>query len=523
MQRNFKKIRVILAVIFFLSIIVAFSDIKGNIPSGYYTTLFYFQFIPSLLKFLTPGAILSIGFIIVLIITLFGGRVYCSVLCPLGILQDIVNFLRRKISPRKRLRFKPALTILRYVIMGITVISLFFSGILFLNILDPYANFGRMGAHLYGPVLLAANNTIARIIPVTGLQVFEGHPVQWASFFFAMGMFLLVALLSWFRGRLYCNSICPVGTFLGLISKIALFKININQSACIKCGKCQAVCKANCIDIKKMKVDESRCIDCYDCIPVCRDNAIGYHSSLTFGKKEKIAIANGTSQTNAGRRMFLFATTGFLVSKALPAFPQNSKKADEENHSMDYFDRGPVAPPGAISIVHLKDRCVACHLCVASCPTKVLTPNFLGYGFTGMNLPSMNYDVSFCNYECNKCGEVCPTGAIAKLPVAEKKRTQIGRVHFQFDYCVVNTEGTACGSCSEHCPTQAVQMVPYKNGLTKPQTNPDICIGCGACEYACPVIAPHPAIFVIPNAVQGRAKNPSSQKIKYKQSEAFPF
>lgn len=159
---------------------------------------------------------------------------------------------------------------------------------------------------------------------------------------------------------------------------------------------------------------------------------------------------------------------------------------------------------------------------MTACPTGVLQPSFLEYGFTGMMQPFMDYSVEYCNFECLKCGEVCPTGAILPLTVEDKKLEQNGQVNFILEKCIVYTDNTSCGSCSEHCPTQAVKMVPYKSVLTIPEINKDICIGCGACEFACPV-KPHTSIFVDGNAVHQVAKAPPEEVLKVETQEEFPF
>jgi ferredoxin len=513
MQKHLKKGRVVLALLFFITILISFTDAKGKMPGAFYTAVIYLQFIPSVLKTLTPGAVLSIGFLFVLLLTILGGRVYCSTICPLGVLQDIMIFLRRKINPNRRFKFKKALNILRYSFLGGTIISFTFLGILLLNFLDPYAVFGRIGSHIYQPVILFINNTLASILPSFGFNTLEQSPVHIASLFFGTGMLLLVFVMSFLGERLYCNSVCPVGTLLGFVSKFSFFKINIAPSSCTKCGKCQAACKSNCINIKTLEIDESRCVSCYNCIPVCSDGAIGY-------KRSRIASPKSNDKGDSRRRFFIAASASYLASKAVPAFARQQN--DEEEH-VCFFSKGPTAPPGAMSIDHLKDRCVACHLCVSVCPTNVLQPSFLEYGFTGMNLPEMNYGVNFCNFDCTKCGEVCPTGAIIKLPVDEKHLTQIGKVVLRIKKCIVETKNKACGSCSEHCPTQAVKMVPYHNGLPAPKIDTTICIGCGACEYACPVTEPHPAIFVAPNEVHVLAEKPVEDKVEFDDSEEFPF
>ncbi len=525
MQKYFKTGRVIIALLFFVAILVAFADIKGNLPTHYFKGVFFLQFIPSVLEFLSSKSVLSIGFLVVLILTLIGGRIYCSIICPLGILQDIMIYLKRKFSAKQRFRFKKALNILRYSFLSVTLIYIIIAGTIELNrlfvltLLDPYAIFGRIGSHIIQPVFLAINNTIARLIPSIGMHSLEARPVSLISLAIAASMFILVAVMTFFRGRLYCNSICPVGSILGLLSKLSFYKIKINQSDCTRCGKCQFVCKANCIDTTNMKVDETRCISCYNCFSSCSNSAIGY--------KRPISKTNKTEEEPASdsrRRLFLMTTITYLATKTIRLKAQPPQGNGEKAHKKaDYYQRGTVTPPGSISLEHLKNRCVACHLCVSVCPTKVLQPSFLEYGFTSMMLPKMDFFTNFCNYECTKCGEVCPSGAIIKLPIETKKVTQIGKAIFQKDICVVETRHTACGSCSEHCPTQAVEMIPYENGLTIPHVDHSICIGCGGCEYACPVENPHTAIYVVANDVHRLVKKPTTEKIEYKESEEFPF
>jgi len=152
----------------------------------------------------------------------------------------------------------------------------------------------------------------------------------------------------------------------------------------------------------------------------------------------------------------------------------------------------------------------------------VLQPSLLEYGFSGMMQPFMDFDANFCNYECTRCTEICPNGAILPLTVEEKLVTQIGIVRFEERNCIVVIDETSCGACSEHCPTKAVRMVPYKGELTIPEITPEICIGCGACEYACPV-TPHKAIVVDGLVEHAIAQKPEEEELEGKPLDDFPF
>jgi len=143
------------------------------------------------------------------------------------------------------------------------------------------------------------------------------------------------------------------------------------------------------------------------------------------------------------------------------------------------------------------------------------------YGLAGFLQPFMDYKSGFCNFDCTKCGEVCPTGAIIPLTREQKKTCQVGVVMFIEKNCIVYTNETSCGSCSKHCPTQAIKMVPYKGKLTIPEVKEDICVGCGACEHVCPAL-PNKAIYVDGNIIQKVAKKPEIKKLEVKKLDDFP-
>ncbi|MBN1952063.1 MAG: 4Fe-4S binding protein [Bacteroidales bacterium] len=519
-QKWLRPLRILIGLVFFSGFMIIFSDVRATLPPGMYNFFTSFQFLPSGLKLFTAHTLISIVFIGLVLITLFGGRIYCSVFCPLGIMQDILahfNFFRLPFKKQRR-KFKKALNYIRYPILGAFILTWISLGIVAVSWLDPYANFGRIASSIYQPLFVFLNNGLSDFLSEANSGSLEGihtvsiwlHPVTLLA---ASGMFLLILVLVIYQDRLYCNTVCPVGTFLGLLSKVSLFKIRIQNTACTQCGKCQLACKANCINIKEMTIDETRCVSCYNCISSCQDDAVGYR--LARVKPAPVEA------TRASKRAFIKSGLLYLAAVPLIAKADDSYRSDEadehasEEKQLKYKDRGPISPPGSRGIKELKEHCIGCQLCVSACPTKVLQPAFLEYGFTGMMFPRMDNEVGFCNFECKQCGDVCPTGAILSLTKEAKKKVQIGIAQFMERYCIVKTNGTACGACDEHCPTNAIEMVPSVYGPNIPKVDPEICTGCGACEYACPVEVPHPAIFVAPSKVHGTSKKFVQEQVKW--------
>jgi len=147
----------------------------------------------------------------------------------------------------------------------------------------------------------------------------------------------------------------------------------------------------------------------------------------------------------------------------------------------------PVRPPGSASVERFLDRCTACQLCVSVCPTHVLQPSSLHDGVAGMLKPHLDFPASYCDYDCKRCGEACPSGALSALSLVEKRRTRIGLARFDASRCVVETKRTACTLCIDHCPVKAIESVAISNNLRLPQVMALQCIGCGRCEHECPV------------------------------------
>lgn len=512
-----KRIRVVVSLIFLIAIALLFLDITHIIPTSYFDYITYLQFIPSFTRFLSFTKPIAFGFIIILILTVLFGRVYCSTICPLGTLQDIIIYLSKKFKKRKKFLPSKEYFWTRYSILGIIIITFLAGNTFLINFLDPFSNTGRILSQIVNPILSLVNNFFA--FTLEKLNVYLIYPIEIKIFYLSLIVFpilfsVIVLFMAYKRGRLYCNTICPVGTLLGLFSKLTIFKLKIDKKSCEGCGICSNVCKAECIDKSGKVIDFSRCIACYNCLVVCPSDSIDYK----FSNYTEVPVKIEKSRRNFISRTSLFFIT--LTTSALSQIKVIPKKESTKPVNKSSYP----SPPGSLSVEHFKSSCTACHLCITACPTKVLQPSLLEWGVFGILQPFMDYNTSFCNYECKVCSEVCPTDAITKISTFQKEFIQTGRAFFVKENCIVETENTACGACSEHCPTKAVMMVDYKNGLKIPEVKNEYCVGCGACEFACPV-KPYKAIYVDGNLYHQKAEKRPTEKIEQKvdYKEEFPF
>jgi ferredoxin len=510
-----KKIRIAVSLLFLSFIVFIFIDIMGLIPPSGYQSVLFLQFIPSLLSFLTGAGIAAAGFIIVIVLTLLFGRVYCSSICPLGTLQDIIIYIGKKFRRKRRFSFSPSHKILRYSLLAAAVILFLTGSTLLINLLDPYSNAGRIFTVLVKPIVFIANNTAARIFESFDMYIIYPQKVRgfsWPGFIFAVSFLTLIIVLAVKKERLFCNTLCPVGALLGLASRFSLLKIELEKDSCTSCGLCERVCKANCIDKKAKTVDFERCVSCYNCFTVCPKEGVVFTTSF---KKEL--------KYNNTKRDFIKNTAVYFIGLTGLTWAQNKIIPTKES-KVPVVRKHPVSPPGAEATDNYNMYCTACHLCVSACPTGVLQPSFLEFGFMGMLQPRMDFIKGFCNFECTVCLDVCPTDAIKKKSLDVKKLVQIGKAIFVKDNCIVETEKKDCGACSEHCPTKAVNMVPVPGAnLMIPEVKDEYCIGCGACEFACPTV-PYKAIYVDGNPVHEIAKIKKAEKIEEVDlKEEFPF
>ncbi len=513
--KTVKKVRVGVSLTFFVLTTVLFLDPWHLIPPVFARWLTSVQLVPALLNTIAAGGAIAVGgLFLVSVMTLLFGRVYCSTICPLGTLQDVLIRVSKKFNRRKRFKYYKSPRWLHYSVLAGAIVLVLLSGSLIVgDLLDPFSNYGRLLMGFALPFVLLINNVIAALLGHFGIYLLYNIPVhihEIGVLLFSLVFLVTVAYLSVTEGRCFCNSFCPAGAILGLMSRISAVRLAIVDDQCNNCGACDKVCKAECIDSEKKQIDFSACVGCFNCLRVCPTDAIGYRWRLRReGTEAPVELDNG-------RREF-FRNVG-IPAAALLVAPGILKSG-----MIVLSRRRPISPPGSVGIQRFTSFCTACNLCVSSCPTNVLEPSFMEYGLAGMSQPMMRYEVGFCNYDCTVCGDVCPTGAILPVNIEEKKLIQIGKSKFSKDDCVVVTKKKDCSACSEHCPTKAVHTVPYDDGLLLPEVDDDLCIGCGACENACPT-EPKKAIVVIANPVHRKAKKPAVTKPKATGGiEEFPF
>ena len=404
------KIRLITAGIVFL---LALSGILGVF---YPLKVLDFQFLPVVQRVFADFSVTALVILLILAaITFFFGRIYCSVICPFGILQEIFGFVKslfKKNSAPQQKNFP-----LKYFITA-AVWGVFIGGSsLVIRYFDPYSIFG---------------------------SAFSG-----AVLGIALVVIILFAVL--LKDRIFCTNFCPVGTILGVISQLSPNKIYMDEN-CVSCGMCEKNCPSGCINAKDKKVDNETCIKCFKCLSVCPENAMKYGFApkmpVSFNLKRRQVIISGV----------VLAIFGGMAKAGIDLKNKISEKIKDV-----------ILPPGAGDKEKFLNKCLNCNLCVENCPNKIIKKADKEYGAV-----YLDYSNGYCDYNCAKCGEVCPSGAIKRLPLKEKQRIRIGMAMINENNC------NQCGLCIETCPVHAITKI---NGKTVLDTSR--CIGCGACRNVC--------------------------------------
>lgn len=488
-----KRIRIILAVLFFAGITMLFLDFTGVIHKYLYW-MASVQALPALLA-VNMGVVVGI-----FLVTLVLGRFYCSIICPLGVMQDGIYGIKRMVNKKYHTKANPNGSKnrkwLRLSVLVIFAVLMVAGANQVAILIAPYSMYGRMASTMLQPVYVALNNLLAGIAEHYGSYAFYSVDTiakGGVTLAVAVASFLIIAVLAWRGGRTWCNTICPVGSMMGFFAQFSLFKPVIDTTKCNGCTMCARKCKASCINAGEHRIDYSRCVDCMDCVSNCKQGAIEY-KFVGWNKKK----AEGQ---DAGRRTFLLSSAAVAAAATLSAQEKEIDGGLAVIEDKKIPTRAiPIKPAGSKSVKDFGQHCTACQLCVSACPNGVLRPS---KSLSTLMQPEMSYEQGYCRPECTRCSEVCPTGAISRITPAEKTEYKIGLAVYVPENCVVNRDGVKCGHCASHCPTGAIVMVPKNAGddptlpLTAmiPTVDESKCIGCGACENLCPS-RPFSAIYV---------------------------
>ena len=461
-QKYLKTIRIAVAVVMFALFFAVGIGVRQL------NAVLVTQFGPGLMS-LTSVLFADVLAVVILIavVTLLFGRIYCSILCPLGILQDGIAFLthwNQKKWKWSRYRFLDTRPVKYGVFLFVLILGAAGVMLPFIALL-PSSNFFTIVSNVFLRIFSTAD-------PENGASAgqFSVNPPA-AAFAFSLGVFLVVAAMAAWRGRLYCNTLCPVGAVLSLLGRSPLYRIALSQEMCVSCGMCEAACKGGAINAKAKSVLAENCVMCFNCIGACK------RGGVTLEKRPKMA------SFSLSRRHFIGAAGGVVAGAGAYMLVRKLENA------MPRPAAGPAMPPGAGSAERFHSKCVGCGICIRECEGKVLVPAVGQYGLAGFMQPVVDYSRGSCVYDCNRCTGVCPANALLPLSLAEKQLTRIGIASVNADACV------GCGICTSKCPANAVEMAPGADGRKAAVVSADHCIGCGVCQNVCP-LPDGPAITV---------------------------
>ncbi|MGD0879333.1 MAG: 4Fe-4S dicluster domain-containing protein [Anaerolineales bacterium] len=429
--------------------------------------------------------------LIVLLLTLVFGRAWCGWLCPLGTILDLFPLDRgRKGRPApsdgwRRVKFDLVIVICVAALLG-NLTLLFF---------DPLALLQRTLTVSLWPALdriVTALEAALVNVPFLAdpLSTFDGwirpavlplQPVFYTAGLFYAAVFLGVILLNMLAARFWCRYLCPLGGGLGLLSKLAVFRRQVGTD-CKGCTLCTDICPTGTIDpAKDYASDPSECTLCLDCLEVCPRGLTRFVPAFSLGKRMAY---------DPGRRDVLLGVGATIAAVALFKTDSLAKRQSAWL----------IRPPGVRetnSDLAAFTKCTRCNECIRVCPTGGLQPSVFEAGLEGLGAPILVPRLGYCDYSCNACGQACPVQAIPPLSLDQKRQQVIGLAYINQNRCIPWSDHQPCLVCQEMCPVpqKAIQLEQAnvwgpdgtQVAIQLPHVLRDLCIGCGICEYKCPV------------------------------------
>jgi len=482
---------------------------------------FFFQLDPLVwLSSLVSGHHLIKGFgwaLGLLLLTLFLGRIFCGFICPLGTIHHVVSRFKPTLkgermvranqkTPSQKVKYFLLITLLLAAIIGLNLFGL----------LDPISLLFRSLALAIFPGLgvglkelfdaMASSdikilNQLSYTAEVLVSPIFGyGYQAYRTAWFIGL-IFLVILFLNRIRPRFWCRTLCPLGALLGLCSRVSMLRLEKDDEKCTDCKLCTKSCQGAASPIPGQDWENAECVACFNCFNACPEDALSF--KLRWSRQMN-------KRPDMGRRAVL---GGLAAGISLPLLG----RLDGQVHKVS--DPRLIRPPGSLREKDFLRLCQRCGLCMKVCPTNVINPTLAEAGMAGFWTPHLIMTQGYCEYTCTLCGSVCPTGAIKEISVKEKIEQPIiiGSAYLDRGRCLPWSGNAPCIVCHEHCPTspKAIYLrmatVPGPDGkslsVQLPYVDLKKCVGCGICEFKCPVKG-RPAIRVV---AAGESRSPKNQ------------
>ncbi|MCL5966431.1 MAG: 4Fe-4S binding protein [Deltaproteobacteria bacterium] len=442
-------------------------------------------FVTSLLSAHALPAALFLALLFVPVTLLFG-RAFCGWVCPFGTLHHAASYAGRGPVPERGV--KTAGVRWKFAAL-VFLLGAALSGIELAGLLDPISFLIRSLSLSVMPAVDAALRAVldwgyrlpwrpvsdAFDAAYTFLRThfLSFFPARYGQALLFFALFVLLLALNRKRTRFFCRFVCPLGGLLGLLSRASLLRLSMNGK-CNRCMKCRDVCAGGANPHLGGEWSPSECVTCFNCTAACPEGALEWTFAAARGTKDRVDLRRRAALASVA----LGASTAW-VFRSTPAAARPAP--------------GLVRPPGSRPEGEFLARCVRCGECMKVCITGGLQPTLLEAGLEGIWTPVLASKIGYCEFNCTLCGQVCPTSAIRRLSIPEKQKTVIGLAFVDPSRCIPFAQGTPCIVCEEHCPTPrkaiGFRERPGKGGrpVKAPVVITDLCIGCGICEFKCPV------------------------------------